>query len=428
MLQFLKKLFSNDDEVAVLLPQQTVLFSELPAWLEKHTSQHAKSIAATARPLLDKIDDTIFAAEANLAKLEHAELRNKNINGREFSIMKGNRASYIQRTRQFLEEFRSLYDKDAITYADMKQFVEIYARSVADLNKALLKPYAVLQYFFANESYAVANHIKQIDTHMKELEQLLKKESQEAIAHCKEQIVIIKQKLDLQKKLQAEKEELEQDCARLEELEQQAAQKLAKVEASEGYQDYQHCFVEKEAQDKKVQEKVAELQHSFSVIDKALRKYAKQEEQHAACIETTLSNPLSVILENQTEALLSVLQSVRQALATDALDIKEDKKEKMLAEIDRISTRDFFSAFVQEYRALEEEQKLLEKKMKFHVACQQYKEAQYMFSTYKEKKDVLRKRTGELAAALEKMSIPQLLAQLEKDLHECTTFDVKILI
>ncbi len=428
MFQFLKRLFEDEEEVSVVLPQQTVLFSELHSWMEEHTSQHAKSIATAARPLLEKIDDTSFAAEENLTKLEHAELRNKNINAREFAIMKGNRASYIQRTRQFLEQIRLLYDKEAITYGEMKRMTEIYAQTVTDLNKSLLKPYAVLQYFFANESYAVANQIKHIDMHIKELELLLKNESQEAIAHCKNQIVEIGQKLELQKRVQKEKEELDQESTRVEELEQQAAERLAKIETSEGYQDYQRSCAEKEAQDKNMQEKIADFQHSFATIEKALRKYAKQEEQHAQLIENTLSNPLSFVVENKVDALLPILQSVRHSLAADALEIKEDKKEKTLAVLDMLTTDNFFRIFLEEYQALEEQQKLFEKKLKFHVVSQQYKEAQYMFSTYKEKGDVLRKRSGELTATLEKMNIPQLLEQLEKDLHECTKFEVRILI
>lgn len=426
MFQFLKRFFEGDEEMSVVLPQQTVLFSELPSWFDKHTSQHVQSIATAARPLLEKIDDALFATEANLSKLEHAELRNKNINAREFSLMKGNRASYIQRTRQFLEQLRSLYDKDAISYGEMKRFTEIYTQTVTDLNKALLKPYAVLQYFFANESYAVANQIKQIDMHIKELETLLKNESQEAIAHCKNQIAAIEQKLELQKKLQEEKEELDQECARLLDLEQQAAEKLAKIEASEGYQEYQRCLAEKEVHDKKIQEKVAELQHSFAIMEKALRKYAKQEEQHALLIEHILSNPLSLVAEHKMGVLLPVLRNVRHALAADALEIKEDKKEKIIATLDAVMAENFFSHFSEEYHALEEQQRLLEKKLKFHVASQHHKEVQYMFSTYKEKRVVLRKQSEELAATLEKMSIQQHLEQLEKDIHECTKFEVKV--
>ena len=73
-LQFLKSLFEEKD-VEVVIPKQSVAFAELSSWLEMHTSQNARSISDSSKPILDKIDDAIFANQANLSKLEHAELK-----------------------------------------------------------------------------------------------------------------------------------------------------------------------------------------------------------------------------------------------------------------------------------------------------------------------------------------------------------------
>ncbi len=323
ILQFLKELFAPE-EVSVVIPKQTVAFAELNAWLETHTNQNAKSISDAARPILDKIDDAIFANQANVNKLEHAELRNKNISSRELEIMKGNRQSYIKRTNMFLQQFSSLYDKENITYNDMKKLCEFYTAEIQVYHSATLKPYAVLQHFFANEAYVIAKNIKEIDDLMKQLQAIVQKQSVESITDIKEQVIRIQKKLERKAEIEAEKNTVEEEYVTMWELCQEAENKMNKLQSSEQYKRYLEVVAEAQGFQKKIEIHNASLVHSFSVVDKAVRKYAKTVPEKEPFLLSYLEKPGESLQTDSALEIASILATIMQQL--DALDIKDDKK------------------------------------------------------------------------------------------------------
>src|SRR3989338_698776 len=139
LIQKIKKFFAQE-EVEVVLPKHTVPFSELDTWLEQRLLQNAKSVTETAQPLLEKIDDCLFALDANLTNLEHAELRNKNVGARELGIMKGNKSSYILRSRQFHAQLSAITTKEKLDYVDMKLLASLYSKESEGYHAATLKP------------------------------------------------------------------------------------------------------------------------------------------------------------------------------------------------------------------------------------------------------------------------------------------------
>jgi hypothetical protein len=425
MLQFIKRFFQKE-EVDVVLPKQVVPFQELDLWIEKHTSKNAKSVAEQTKPILEKLDDAIFGAQENLKKLGNAELKNKNITARELTIMKGNRESYIHRTTQFLNQLAALYDKEAITYTDMKHFHVVYEKDVVVLSKSLLKPYAVLQHFFANESYAVAQQIKKVDEFMKELKLMLDKESTEAISDCKEQIVKIEDFIVRKRKLEEKKNKYEEDLTRVTAQEEQASVKLAKVVASEGYVRHNKLLEEQKQHEKDVAAHSAVLSHSFSVLEKALKKYGKNNPSRQLLVDAYLDNSMTALHQDSQFGIVSLLEDIKKSIAT--LDLKEGKKQKTLAQIEVLLADKYFSSFLQKDKELFEKKHQLAKNIKNHFATQQHKEATYMYATYKEKADVLRAELETVSKDLTGIDVVQMVKKLEVDLHQCTKFEVEIII
>ncbi len=408
----------------VVLPKQVIPFATIESWLKKHATKNAESIAKQTKPILDSLDDAIFAAQENLKKLSHAELRNKSISARELAIMKGNRDSYIVQTKKFLEKLASLYDKEAITYADIKHFVKTYEYDVEILNKALFKPYAVLQHFFAHESYAVAQQIKKIDQHLQELKLILQKESEEAIDDCYKQIMTITRLYSEQEKCLEQRKKLRDDHARLTSMTLQAQHKLAKVEASDGYKKYCALVADFEEHEKKIQEHNQELTHLFATLDKALRKFIKKELRYESLIEAYLNNTVKALYDDKAFTIISVLEAVKHAL--DELELKDDKKIKTNMVLDTLLTPGFFQAFLQKDTELYDTKHQMEKNIKNHFSVQQYKEASYMLQTYQEKSATVQQELDIVNNDLAKIDIHTHIIQLEKDIHSCTKFEVKI--
>src|SRR3989338_1705246 len=314
MRQLIRKIkqFFAQEEVEVFLPKHTVPFSELDAWLEQRLLQNAKSVTETAQPILEKIDDCLFALNANVTKLEHAELRNKNIGGRELGIMKGNKSSYIMRSRQFHAHLSAITTKEKLDYVDMKLLASLYFKEIDGYHAATLKPYAVLQHFFANEAYAVAKNIKDLDEVIKQLQQLLSKQSIEAITDIKKQIDLVKQKINQKEKLLAEQKQAEEDYTHFKELETQAEEKRRKIEEGSAYQHYLAFLLERDAASKKTDVHLQILRSHFSVLDKALRKFMKVQPEKEQLLAPYLENPFLALEQDTSFFLISVLDLVHE--------------------------------------------------------------------------------------------------------------------
>ncbi len=427
MLQFINKIrsFFAEEDITVVLPKESVPFSELHKWLEKHTSQITRSVLDQATPLLDKLDDILFAVSANLTKLEHAELRNRNISSRELEIMKGNRSSYIHRTQHFLAALILFSEKETKTYSDMKQLMETYRDQFEQYHDATLKPYAVLQHFFANETYAVAKNVKEIDEVMKQIQHLLQKQSIEALTDIMEQITFLEQKFAEQKKLLAQKKELDEESQRLEILQQQAFEKQKKVEGSEGHKKYLKLLEKAKEQEKGLQEHCALLSHSFAIIDKAIRKYVRLFPEQEAFLAIFLENPIAAVQTDTSFTIATILHSVKEQLLTDSLDIKDDKKEKTLLELDRLDIG-FFENFLKLYVSLEAEKRQYDTLCAANFSKQEYKEAEYMYTTYKEKAAAVQKESDSVRLALELLSLSLACQQLQTDIRACTKQEIEI--
>lgn len=434
MLEFIRKLFTKED-VEVVLPKEVIPFSELLAWIEKHTSQTNKTVSDQATPLLEKLDDILFAVQENIKKLEHTALRNKNISSRELEIMKGNRGSYVLKTRLFLTPISSFSEKEKKTYDDMKEFVQKYTEQLQPYHDTTLKPYAVLQHFFANEAYAIAKNIKEIDEVIRQLKGLLQKQSVESITSLKQQMQALQVKYEEGKKLHKEKKELQEEHVRLAELEKQNMEKWKKTGEADGYKKYLTLVAKAKECEKKCVTHVDSLKQLFSILDKAIRKYGKLFPEKEAFLNSYLENPFEALrndavntsseMSAQTYAITTTLQSVKEQLLTDALDMKDDKKEKTLQELHML-TQEFFETFLKEQNQCETEKKQYDVLCSSDFANQQYKEAEYMYTTYKEKAAAVEKECVKTEEKMQALAISDACQRLQEDVVTCTKRDIEI--
>lgn len=421
------KSFFAKEEVEIVLPKHTVPFTEIERWIEERFQQKAKSVSETAQPILDKIDDTLFALDANLTNLEHAQLRNKNISSRELDIMKGNKNSYILRSKQFHTHLSSLLSKERNEYADMKAFTSFYFREIEGYHATTLKPYAVLQHFFANEAYAVAKNIKDLDEAIKNLQQLLSKQSTEAITDIKKQIDVIKQRIKQKEELLAEQKNAEEEYTHFKELEMQAEERRKKIEESTSYHQYLSLIAEKDAALKKTEAHVALLRQHISVIDKAIRKFMKLQQEKEAFLQSYLDNPFAVLQQDTAFTIVPLLSAVKEQLLSDTLEIKDDKKEKIADELS-ILTEDYLRSFLAQHAVLLQQQKELEKRCSSDFTKQQLDEALYMYKTYKEKAAAYFQQKEKCVADIAALAIPDTIAQLQQDIEICTKHELEIVL
>ena len=347
--------------------------------------------------------------------------------GEECGIRKGKKTSYLIRSRQFHAQFSALASKEKMDYTDMKALASLHSKEIDSYHAATLKPYAVLQHFFANEAYAVAKNIKDLDEAVKQLQQFLSKQSLEAITDIRKQIDLVKQKINQKEKLLAEQKQADEDHAHFKELETQAEEKRRKIEEGSAYQHYLAFLLERDAASKKTDVHLQILRSHFSVLDKALRKFMKVQPEKEQFLTPYLENPFLALEQDTSFSLVSVLALVREQLLADALEIKDDKKQKTADEL-ALLTEDYLRSYLAEHHLLVQQQKELEKRCASDFAKQQFDEAAYMFKTYKEKADAYAKQKGNCVAEIEVLAIPETLLHLQQDVQTCTKHDLEIVL
>lgn len=95
------------------------------------------------------------------------------------------------------------------------------------------------------------------------------------------------------------------------------------------------------------------INEKFSGIDKALRKFNKMSENEL--INDYLENPLKSLQRDKELKILSILKNIEASLIDEQLEIKDDKKEKILETIKEINEL-YLNNLLKEYNSLNQEQ------------------------------------------------------------------------
>mgnify|MGYP006307808035 CR=1 FL=1 len=95
-VSFLKKLFNLEPK------EVTIPDIELQDWLEEYSKEKFEKENNKIENYLTKFVDEISKTLDNLEKLKDEELMNKKIPPREIHLMRGNRKTYIEKTKLFL--------------------------------------------------------------------------------------------------------------------------------------------------------------------------------------------------------------------------------------------------------------------------------------------------------------------------------------
>ncbi len=91
-------------------------------------------------------------------------------------------------------------------------------------------------------------------------------------------------------------------------------------------------------------------------------------------------------------------------------------------------TAAFFQQHTEYSVQLKEQKEQKEKICSSDTANQQFKEAEYMFKTYKEKAEALQKQCEEAVKDIEKQDVTADISQVQKDIIACTKLDVEIVL
>ncbi len=417
MLRFLKALFGYGAQPVKEGPV-AVKLSDFESWLASAHAPLKTRVSEQLSSSKNKISQIFAEIKEKVNSLQSAQLLNPNIPDRAKDYMTGNREEYSRRVLQYL-------DKIAIpeNVESLSGFLEQHSQDASEFTKGILRPFQILQEFFANESKEITAMLADIEREIEAVRQahnqantgdyeLLKNEAGIIAARQKqlsglrqEQAELEKHRNEAEKSAQAlntEEERLLKDPARLEAL-KKTSEAREKVKAHE--------------------QKIRDV---FSNFEPALRKFYRMATRNVRLVERYLRDPVATLIEDLHLEILEAVEDIRRLLKFDRLQLG-DKKEYVLDAMAMLE-KNSLGTWLREYGQLTKAEKDAYKAVENCDATRTLVRVQKLREETMRNAQLSGQRLTQVRKDIEKISLDQMKAKLEENIKTVTGKEVTILL
>lgn len=415
MLKFIKKLFKTEPEK----PEPVdIKLEDLKEWFKKNSNNRYQELDNEISNINEKIDSLKKESKQKLESLKTEELKNPNIPFRAKNMMQGNRESYIRITEHFFDSITTEKDYDKILdfFKEFKDLLERYGKSTT-------KSYHILKEFFANIVTDIAINIKKVEEHIDEKKNSIEKSQIKNIEDIKRDIDNIKYKIKLRSELKEKIKEKDEKLKRFSETVKDEEGSITKLKDSDEYKEIKSLKEEKNSINNKIDKLKDPIFQSFSVLNKALKKYSRIAFEEKSLLEDYLDNPISTLIKDKELKIIKVLSSLKNSL--DSLKLDDKKKNKTLSEIDKLN-KEYLKDFIKNYEELEDKLKSIDEDIKNNKIKEKIDEKTEQLSL---SKGNLERKTAELENMrkdFEKIDLENLKKETQKKINEILKTDITI--
>ena len=415
MLNFLKNLFAKRE-----IQQENVGVNELENWFNEKASSALKELNDKINLIKSRIEGEIKKTRENLDILENAELHNPNITMREKQFMEGNREAYIRRAGLLLEKIK--LDKDINSLAE---FCDNFDNELDSFGKSTVRSYHILKEFFDHEASAIAQNIRILNEQMREAKKAIKEAEIEKTGEIRALISNLKNKISLKHELGKEMENKEKEKEDLIALKNRTEKELAEFKKSNSYSKFKKLEGEKDSIIARIGGHKNSLLHSFSVLERALKKYQKISFQDEKLVQNYLEMPIATLVNDKELRIAEVLAGIEKNILSSSIELKDKKRDKSLAEIKKLD-RKFFEDFLKIYDGLKEELAAKEKEIKEEGIEGRHMQSKEKLEDISFKIDKVNSNINNLKAETGKINIEQLKSNLESNIKGMFKIEIKI--
>ena len=357
MLEFLKRIFQNEEVKEIKLRE--IKLQNLEEWANEKSKPLMEELEQQIEEILMKVNEEIQRARVNVEVLENAKLQNPNIPFKAKQYMEGNRKAYIRTINSFLGHME-INNKD---YFYLVDFCKFFDELINDLNKSTLRSYTILQEFFANETGKIAHNLKNFDNIFTELKSTLNNEKMVSVNNAREKIKNLKTKTKQKINLDVDFKNIEASLKLANEEKNSVLAEIERFSKSDEHNNFLKLNEEKKNKAKAFYEDENQVMQSFSVLERALRKYSHIAFEHEEIVLDYLKHPIETLANDKNLVILEILKNVGKLLNENKLQIDDKKKEKSLEEIKKLN-KEFLEQFLKKYFSLKAEMEDLENKIK----------------------------------------------------------------
>lgn len=345
MFKFLKKLFSEveEDEGG----KEEIKIEELERWFRGKSDRMFSELDVRVAGIRGKVKKEIIKTKDNLAILSAAKLQNPKISVKENQFMEGNRRAYILAVNNFLRAI----DLEKRDYSGLLEFCNDFDVRLQKFGKSTIRPYHILQEFYAHESRNIAINIKNLDGPIKELKGAIENAAIDKINEIREGIIDlnnkIKQKNEFEERLKDRKEVKEGLVKNKENIEKE----IERLIKSKEYEQLNGLKANKEAVLASIREHNAKVLHAFSVMERPLRKLERMVLQDSELLGKYIEDPVKALVNDNELKIYGLLRKLEKNINNLTLELKDKKREKVLETVKGL-TEEFLREFVNKHNEL----------------------------------------------------------------------------
>ena len=416
MLRFLKSLFGLSGAQPEQAQEAVVKLEDLESWLYSARAPIHERIKSQIASSRDKIAQISKEAREKLSALQSASLLNPNIPERAKDYMTGNREEYSRRVTQYLDKIALPEGAEGIG-----AFLDNHAGDAKDFTQGILRPFQILQEFFANESKEITSMLADIEREIEalravhlqakpeqymslnmEISQLSARRSQLAGLE-REQSELVKQRNEAEKSIAA----INTEETRL--INEQTRQELLKKAG--------------EAQSKiKIHEQ--KIRDVFNNFEAALRKFYRMATRNVKLVEKYLKDPVATLIEDLHLDILEAVADIQRLIDFDRLALG-DKKEYVVDAM-ALLTKQYLGTWLREYGQLAKAEKDAQKSVEECDASKTLVRLQKLRDDTRRNMQLTEQRIANVKKDTEKINLNTLKQKLAENIKNTTSRQVTI--
>jgi len=402
-MNWLKRIFSTEEE-KVERPIETISIAELPKWFETVSESKFEELRSEIVRSFSLINEQRELTKKKLDALGRAELQNPNIPERAKQIMEGNRDAYMKQYGFFL---RSLEVPHETEHASTIEFCDTFVTDVQNLVQSTGRNTQIMNEFFSRELAEVNKGMKSMHDAVDFVKQCISEKNQDLVFMdgLKDDIVKLQDKLERKIELSGHLHELEQKIESSKSLRDKLNKQEDRLRQSPQYTDYARLSKERSILIEDEKRLKSDLNHLFSQIDRALRKYQRIAVEHQEIVEQYADDPVNAILGDGNLVVLSVLDRMKLNVVDGTLGLKEKDQEKIIQRIDSMN-REIFEQFLFQYNDLKNARKKVDEQYNSSRIVRELEDVEYKLNhlnsqmeSQQEKIDVVKKNLNRLQIA-----------------------------
>jgi len=330
---------------------QTINKNDLNDWIISQTSNNLDETYNKLKSVRIEILKEKEKTEKNLQNLSVAELKVKGIPEKAKHIVEGNRKTYLQKVRFFMQGINLPEELEQIS-----EFCDSFNENLNNFSSNTNRNYNILKDIIGEEAATIATNLNNLNNLIKKTKKIVGQ------SKIKEKNELLNKNKIFQEQLTKEKvlglniedinSEIKKEILEIESIERS----IQKIKGGKGYIDYLKLINNKKSLELKIRNSKSNFSQSFSIIIPALKKYERISLDNNL-VESYINDIVPTLLEDKGLKIVEILKKMKGSIIKGDIELKDKKIDKILKRIETLDNS-YFKNFKTDY--IEQDSKLKE--------------------------------------------------------------------